>query len=130
MTNTDTTPTKTDADHLIAALDAVREWRHRQPHHDASRCAELDAILDDAAVGEIEARIAQDAPASLPEAVEAHHCLIRTRRRAFEDARRAWDEVEAGAIRRIAAFMPPAGRDAEAPQPLVEDDADVASEAA
>lgn len=116
MTDT-TAPTTTDADHLVAALDAVREWRHRQPHHDATRYAELDAILDRAAIGEIETRVAEDEPESLRKAVEAHHELIRTRRRAFADARRAWDQVEADAIRHIARFLPPAGRDAAPAEP-------------
>lgn len=112
MTDT-TAPTTTGTGHLVDALEAVREWRHRQPHHDAARYAELDAILDAAAIGEIEARVAGDEPASLHEAVEAHHALIHTRRRAFEDARRAWDQVEHDAMRRIAQFLPPAGRESE-----------------
>ncbi|MGW7248840.1 hypothetical protein [Streptomyces decoyicus] len=91
---------------LLAALASVRAWRHRQPHTDARRFAELDAILDAAAIGRIERQLGEDAPASLPEAVEAHHRVMNARRRALDDARRVWDQVEAGAIRNIARFMP------------------------
>lgn len=97
---------------LLAALDEVRAWRHRQPHHDAARFNELDAILDAAAVGRIEKQLGQDAPTSLPEAVEAHHHLMSQRRRALDDARRTWDQAEANAIRQVARFMPHS-----APQP-------------
>lgn len=92
-------------DVLLVALDDVRAWRHRQPHADASRYAELDAILDAAAVGRIEKQLGQDAPASLPEAVEAHHRVMNERRRALADALRVWDQVEAAAIRRVARFL-------------------------
>ncbi|MFJ9468350.1 hypothetical protein [Streptomyces caniferus] len=91
---------------LLAALDSVRAWRYQQPHTDARRFAELDAILDGAAVGRIERQLGQDAPTSLPDAVEAHHRLMKARRRALNDARRIWDQAEADAIRSIARFMP------------------------
>ncbi|NGO68024.1 hypothetical protein [Streptomyces boncukensis] len=96
------------------ALDEVRMWRHRQPHHDAPRYAELDAILDRAAVGRIEVHLAQPEPRSLPEAVAAHHALIDQRRRIIADAHRAWDLVEVRVIRSIARFMPADGRKDEA----------------
>ncbi|MFM9637630.1 hypothetical protein [Streptomyces turgidiscabies] len=91
---------------LRGALDAVRAWRHQQPHTGASRYLELDAILDRAALGQIERQLDQDAPTSLPEAVAAHHRIMAARRRALEDARRVWDAAEAEAIRQIARFMP------------------------
>lgn len=94
------------ADELAAGLDAVRAWRHRQPHQDAPRYVELDAILDAATVGEIEAQLAEPEPTSLPEAVKAHHRVMNERRRALDDARRSWDRAEANAIRQIARFMP------------------------
>jgi len=93
------------------ALDQIRMWRHKQPHTDAPRLAELDAILDRAAVGRIEAHLGVDLrePTSLPEAVAAHHALIEQRHRIITDAHHAWDLAEANAIRAIARFMPATG---------------------
>ncbi|MEU3124387.1 hypothetical protein ABZ696_29495 [Streptomyces albidoflavus] len=95
------------------ALDQIRMWRHRQPHTEAPRLAELDAILDRAAVGRIEAHLGVDLrePTSLPEAVAAHHALIEQRHRIITDVHHAWDLAEANAIRAIARIMPAAGRD-------------------
>ncbi|SDL33552.1 hypothetical protein [Streptomyces indicus] len=93
-----------------AALDEIRMWRHKQPHTDAPLFAELDAILDRAAVGRIEAHLGNPEPTSLPEAVAAHHTLIEQRHRIITDAHHAWDLAEAHAIRNIARFMPAAGR--------------------
>jgi hypothetical protein len=95
--------------HLVAALDEVRAWRHRQPHSDAPRFAELDAILDRAAVGRIERRLDLPEATSLPEAVNAYHDVMRLRRSILADAARAWDLVEARAMRQISRFMPAAG---------------------
>lgn len=103
-------PSLTSDKALLAALDSVRAWRHRQPNTNACRFAELDAILDAAAVGRIERQLGEDAPTSLPEAVEAHHRVMNARRHALDDARRIWDQVEAGAIRNIARFMPNTAR--------------------
>ncbi|MFE0533806.1 hypothetical protein ACFW20_07130 [Streptomyces nigra] len=95
---------------LRAALEEVRSWRHRQPHTEATRYLELDAILDRAALGQIKRQLDQDdAAASLPEAVAAHHRIMAARRRALADARRVWDAAEAEAIREIARFMPVSG---------------------
>lgn len=101
-------PPTTDrtAGHLIAALDEVRAWRHRHPHSDARPFAELDAILDRAATGRIERRLDLPEATSLPEAVNAHHEVMRLRRSILTDAARAWDLVEARAMRQIARFMP------------------------
>lgn len=95
-----------------AALDEIRMWRHKQPHTDAPQFAELDAILDRAAVGRIEAHLGVDRrePTSLPEAVAAHHALIEQRHRIITDAHHAWNHAEARAIRAIDRFMPAAGR--------------------
>lgn len=95
---------------LLAALDEVRAWRHRQPHAEAPRFAELDAILDRAVLGRIAKEVGEDVPSSLHEAVAAHHRIMAARRRAFGDARRVWDMAEAGAIRHIARFMPAASQ--------------------
>ncbi|OUC97831.1 hypothetical protein CA983_29965 [Streptomyces swartbergensis] len=98
-----------ELDALRAALEEVRTWRHRQPHTEATRYLELDAILDRAALGQIKRQLDQDAPTSLPEAVAAHHRIMAARRRALADARRIWDTAEAEAIREIARFMPVSG---------------------
>ncbi|MFI1607823.1 hypothetical protein ACH4YN_37915 [Streptomyces griseofuscus] len=98
-----------ELDALRSALEEVRTWRHRQPHVEATRYLELDAILDRAALGQITRQLDQDAPASLPEAVTAHHRIMAARRRTLEDARRVWDAAEAAAIRQIARFMPAPG---------------------
>jgi hypothetical protein len=104
------TPTAATAETapLLAALDEIRAWRHRHPHYDAPLFAELDAILDRAAVGRIERRLDLPEATSLPEAVNAHHELMMLRRRILADAARAWDLVEARAMRQIARFMPTA----------------------
>ncbi|AQW55263.1 hypothetical protein ACIQPP_05435 [Streptomyces violaceusniger] len=94
------------AEALTVALDSVRAWRHRQPLTAATRYDELDAVLDAAAAGQIEAQLAAPEPTSLPEAVEAHHRVMSARRRALADARRIWDQIEATAIRNVARFMP------------------------
>lgn len=111
MDNTTATPTAADpvTAPLHAALDAIRMWRHRQPHTEARRFAELDAILDAAALGRIECALDLPEPTSLPEAVDAHHAVMNLRRRILADAGRAWDLVEANAMRQIARFMPGAG---------------------
>ncbi|MFD9282769.1 hypothetical protein ACFWD7_36845 [Streptomyces mirabilis] len=101
-----TTAATPAAGYLIAALDEVRAWRHRHPHFDARQFAELDAILDRAAVGRIERRLDLPEATSLPEAVNAHHDVMRLRRSILADAARAWDLVEARAMRQIARFMP------------------------
>lgn len=87
---------------LRTALDEVRAWRHAQLQTHTTRYFELDAILDRAALGQITRQLDEDAPTSLPEAVSAHHRIMRAR----ADARRAWDMAEAAAIRQIARFMP------------------------
>ncbi|MCX4969377.1 hypothetical protein OHA98_41870 [Streptomyces sp. NBC_00654] len=110
MDNTTTAPA---ADHLTAALDEIRAWRHQHPHFDAPQFAGLDAILDRAAVGRIERRLDLPEATSLPEAVNAHHEVMSLRRRILADAARAWDLVEARAMRQIARFMPPAEASAE-----------------
>lgn len=107
MDNTPAAPAATNPD--TAALHAIRMWRHRQPHTDAWRYAELDAILDAAALGRIERAADRPEPASLPEAVAAHHAVMRLRRRILADSERAWDVVEAEALRAIARFMPKSG---------------------
>lgn len=115
MDNT-TAPTAaptTEAERLLAALDEVRSWRHRHPHYDAPMFAGLDAILDRAAVGRIERRLDLPEATSLPEAVNAHHEVMMLRRRILADAARAWDLVEARAMRQIARFMPSADADTE-----------------
>jgi hypothetical protein len=94
---------------LHATLEEVRAWRHRHAHADARRFAELDAILDRAALGQIKRQLDLDVPTSLPEAVDAHHRVMTARRNSADDARRAWDMVEAEAIRQIARFMPATG---------------------
>lgn len=94
---------------LRATLDEVRAWRHDQLHSHTTRYFELDAILDRAALGQITQQLGEDAPTSLPEAVEAHHRIIRARRNTLADVRRVWDMAEAGAIRQISRFMPSAG---------------------
>lgn len=94
---------------LRSTLEEVRAWRHRHAAADTRRFAELDAILDRAALGQIKRQLAEDAPASLPEAVEAHHRVMAARRHSADDARRAWDMAEADAIRQIARFMPGTG---------------------
>ncbi|MGA5489588.1 hypothetical protein ACPCK1_17750 [Streptomyces pseudogriseolus] len=116
MDNTTATPTAATPtavapapDYAVAALDQIRTWRHLQPHTDAPRYAELDAILDAAAVARIERRLDLPEATSLPEAVNAHHAVLDLRRRVLDDARRAWDLVEARAIRQIARFMPSSG---------------------
>ncbi|MGW7197524.1 hypothetical protein [Streptomyces chryseus] len=113
MDNTTAAATPTAADPatapLHAALDAIRMWRHRQPHTDARRFAELDAILDAAALGRIESSLDLSEPTSLPEAVEAHQAVMNLRRRTLADAGRAWDLVEANAMRQISRFMPNTG---------------------
>ncbi|MFG2458128.1 hypothetical protein ACGFWE_13805 [Streptomyces sp. NPDC048523] len=91
---------------LLAALEDVRKWRHRQPNRGARHFAELDAILDAAALGRIRREVGEDVPASLPEAVAAHHRIMAARRRALDDLGRVWDAAEAAAIRQIARFMP------------------------
>ncbi|WP_432160750.1 hypothetical protein [Streptomyces sp. NRRL F-5630] len=93
-----------------AALDEIRLWRHKQPHTDAPLFAELDAILDRAAVGRIEAHLGYPEPTSLPEAVAVHHTLIEQRHRIITDSHHAWDLAEAHAIRAIARFLPAVGR--------------------
>ncbi|GAA3527616.1 hypothetical protein [Streptomyces osmaniensis] len=114
VTETAATPNAADpAPHYaLVALDEIRTWRHRQPHADAPRYAELDAILDAAALGRIERRLDLPEPTSLPEAVAAHHAVLDLRRRILADAGRAWDLVEARVIRQIARFMP--GAESEA----------------
>jgi hypothetical protein len=94
---------------LRATLEEVRAWRHRQPRTDARRFADLDEILDRAVLGQIKRQLDLDVPTSLPEAVDAHHRVMTARRHAADDARRAWDMVEAEAIRQIARFMPATG---------------------
>ncbi|MEV6836794.1 hypothetical protein AB0N17_20180 [Streptomyces sp. NPDC051133] len=108
MDNTTAAPPAADSStgYLLAALDEVRAWRHRHPHFDSARFAELDAILDRAAVGRIERRLDLPEATSLPEAVNAHHAVMNLRRRILADAHRAWDLVEARAMRQIARFMP------------------------
>jgi hypothetical protein len=91
---------------LLAALENVRQWRHRQPNRAARHFAELDAILDAAALGRIRREVGEDVPASLPEAVAAHHRIMAARRRALDDLGRVWDAAESAAIRQIARFMP------------------------
>lgn len=113
----DNTAPRTDAvkaatDPLHSALDEIRAWRHRHPHYDARLFAELDAILDRAAVGRIERRLDLPEATSLPEAVNAHHAVMRLRRSILADAARAWDLVEARAMRQISRFMPSAGSEA------------------
>ncbi|MFB7594317.1 hypothetical protein [Streptomyces sp. NPDC056160] len=93
-------------DQLIAALDEIRSWRHRHPNFDARQIGELDAILDRAAVGRIERRLDLPEATSLPEAVNAYHAVMRLRRSILADAARAWDLVEARAMRQISQFMP------------------------
>ncbi|MFI7010006.1 hypothetical protein [Streptomyces sp. NPDC050145] len=110
-----TTPEQTDARVEAvcrAALDEIRMWRHKQPHNAAPQFAELDKILDRAAVGRIEAHLGVDLrePRSLPEAVAAHHALIEQRHRIITDAHHAWDLAEANAIRAIDRFLPAASR--------------------
>jgi hypothetical protein len=109
----DNTSAAPAADHVTAALDEIRAWRHRHPHYDAPLFAELDAILDRAAVGRIERRLDLPEATSLPEAVNAHHEVMSLRRRILADAARAWDLVEARAMRQIARFMPAAEASAE-----------------
>lgn len=104
-----TNPAAPEAAPLRAALDEVRAWRHRHPQFDAPRFAELDAILDRAAVGRIERSLNVPEATSLPEAVNAHHDVMSLRRRLMADADRAWDLVEARAMRQIARFMPSTG---------------------
>ncbi|WP_330349732.1 hypothetical protein [Streptomyces sp. NBC_00582] len=108
MDNTAPVPdaVKTATAPLLAALDEVRTWRHRHPHFDAGPFTELDAILDRAAAGRIERRLDLPEATSLPEAVNAHHEVMMLRRRILADAGRAWDLVEARAMRQIARFMP------------------------
>ncbi|EPH40877.1 hypothetical protein ABT390_36715 [Streptomyces aurantiacus] len=93
-------------DPLRVALDEIRAWRHRQSHTDAPRYAELDTILDAAAVGRIEHHLGRSEPTSLPEAVQGYRAVMDARRRILSDAVRAWDLVEAEAMRDIARFMP------------------------
>lgn len=96
-----------ELDALRAAFDEVREWRRAQLQTHTTRYFELDAILDRVALGQIKRRLDQDdAPTSLPDAVEAHHRLIRARRTALADTEHTWNLAEAEAIRQITRFMP------------------------
>ncbi|WP_125262341.1 hypothetical protein [Streptomyces alboflavus] len=104
--NTFTPPAEAADDPLRTALDLVRAWRHRQPHTDAPRYLELDAILDAAALDRIEQHLAWPEPTSLPEAVTAYRGVLDARRRILADVTHAWDLVEAAAVRNIARFMP------------------------
>lgn len=99
-----------DAERLRTTLDLVREWRHKHGEDDP-QFAELDEILAAEAVERIRQHLVAPEPTSLPEAVQAHHRILRERRRAFNHAGHAWDEVEARMIRQIARFMPPAGQE-------------------
>ncbi|MEU0675447.1 hypothetical protein ABZ330_21650 [Streptomyces sp. NPDC006172] len=98
---------------LHAALGEVRMWRHRHADINPRQLAELDAILDRAAVARIERSLGPTEATSLPEAVTAHQAVMRLRRSVLADAARAWDLVEAAAIRQIARFMPGAGSPGE-----------------
>ncbi|WP_199807507.1 hypothetical protein [Streptomyces sp. NRRL F-5650] len=89
-----------------AALDEIRRWRHQHHRSDAPLFTELDAILDRAAVGRIERRLDLPEATSLPEAVSAYQDVMRLRRQILADAARAWDLVEARAMRQIARFLP------------------------
>ena len=91
------------ADALAAALDAIRAWRHLQPHTAAVEFAPLDAVLDAAALGSDVLPLPTSRPTSLQEAVETHREVIAARARAFEALRLVWDRIEAASIRAIAA---------------------------
>jgi hypothetical protein len=91
-------PSHTDA--LAAALDAVRAWRHMQPHSAALDCAPLDAVLD-AALGSGTPQQPLDRPTSLQDAVARHRAVLDARRAAFDALRMVWDQIEAAALREM-----------------------------
>ncbi|WP_229869836.1 hypothetical protein [Streptomyces flaveolus] len=89
------------ADAMAAALDAIRAWRHLQPHTAAADFASLDAVLDAAALSADVPLPRYERPASLPEAVAAHRAVMDARRQALAATRLVWDGIEAAAIRDI-----------------------------
>ncbi|MEV5911091.1 hypothetical protein AB0M00_19585 [Streptomyces chartreusis] len=95
-----------EADAFAAALDAIRAWRHLQPHSAAVDLAPLDAILDAAAVADDVPLRPGDRPTSLPEACAAHRVVIDARRAALNATQLVWDRIEAASIRAIDRHMP------------------------
>ncbi|MDV6290298.1 hypothetical protein R2F25_30275 [Streptomyces sp. UP1A-1] len=94
------------ADAMAAALDAVRAWRHQQPHTAAVDFAPLDAVLDAAALSADVPLPQHERPASLSEAVVAHRAVMEARRQALAAVRLVWDGIEAAAIREIDRHLP------------------------
>lgn len=95
------------ADTQGAALDAIRAWRHLQPHTAApTEFAGLDAILDSLSLDD-EVPLRQiNRPTTLPEAVAAYRDVLNARARALNATRLVWDRIEAAAIREIDRHMP------------------------
>jgi hypothetical protein len=94
------------ADALTAGLEAIRAWRHMQPHAAGPEFGPLDAVLDSLALdGDDPVRqIAR--PTTLPEAIAAYRGAMTARRRALAAARLVWDQIEAAAMREIDRHLP------------------------
>lgn len=91
---------------LVAGLDAIRAWRHLQPHAAAVAFAGLDAILDDLVDGAEIPLQRLKRPTSLPEAVAAHRAVMDARRQALAATGLVWDQIEGAAVREIDRHMP------------------------